>query len=523
MSRGPFDLLIRHGTIVDGTVDAIPVVADLGIDAGWITAIGDLATTDATETIDATGLTVAPGFIDPHTHVESAILDGRDDAMAPALQGVTTILTAPDGFGWAPLERTAADELWTATAGIHGPMPRAMDPTSIERYLAGFDGVSPVNVLPQAPHAAIRFAAMGWRDGAPGPAELDRMRGLVAEWLAAGATGLSVGLDYEPGGRATEAELLALCELVADHGGSIGAHIRYEDLGRSLGYAEMGRIGERSGVRVNLAHERLDEEGAIALASVAEVADVAIETYLYGPSSTQLSICLPAHLRQGGPVAMAARLAEPAGRAEVADVLATRLGADRAAGDRIVFAASGRPDRIGREIAEVAAAQGVPLGTFAATVLLEDPAALFVYHHDGRPDPDRVFERTMSHPSSIVASDGIYVEGRMHPRGYGTFARVLGTFVRERGTLSLAEGIHKMSGRTADRYRVPDRGTIAVGRAADLVIFDPATIIDRATDEMPRRPPIGIQHVLVNGRAVVSDGQPTPARPGLVLAVSGSA
>ena len=519
------DLLIRGGLVVDGTADAEPVAADLAIDGGRITAIeppGGLDPTTATTTIDATGRVVAPGFIDPHSHVETAILAGSDDALAPARMGVTTILTAPDGFGWAPLEPAATRDLWAATAGIYGSLPERLDGRTIAGYLDGFAGISPVNVLPQAPGQAIRYAAMGWAAGPADPAGLDRMRGLIGEWLDAGAAGLAIGLDYEPGGRAAEDELTALAEVVAARGGSLAAHIRYEDLGRPAGYAELGRIGARTGVRVTLAHERLDGDGAAALDALDGVADVAIESYLAGPSSTQLTICLPAHLRSGGPPALADRLATAAGRAEVAAALRERLAFDRAAGDRIVFAASADRSRVGREIADAAAAAGADLGAYAASVLAHDPGALFVYHHDGRPDLEAVFARTLRHPRTLVASDGIYVPGRMHPRGFGTFPRVLGRFVREQRIVSLGRAIHAMTGRTAERYRVPDRGTIAVGRAADLVVFDPATIADGSTFDEPRQAPAGIGQVLVNGVTVVDAGRVTASRPGRVLAAAWS-
>ena len=422
------------------------------------------------------------------------------------------------GSAGRPSPVSAARDLWAGTAGIHGSWPATFATERVTDYLAGFVDRSPVNVLPQAPGAAIRYAAKGWDTGPATVGELGRMRQILIEWFDAGATGLAVGLDYEPGAQATEAELTALCEVVAERGGSLAAHMRYEDLGRPAGYDELGRIGAATGVRINIAHERLDRDGAAALERIARHADVAIESYLYGPSSTQLTICLPATFRAGGPAALARRLDDPTTRDEIAAALGARLEADRAVGDRVVFAASADPARVGSEIADVAAAAGQDVGSFAAECLIDDPGALFIYHHDGRPDQDAVFERTIAHPATMVASDGIYVAGRMHPRGYGTFPRVLRRFVRETGVLSLAEAIHAMTGRTAGRYRVPDRGAVAIGGIADLVVFDPETISDGATWAAPRQAPDGILHVLVNGRPVVADGRLTGDRPGRVLA-----
>ena len=280
------DLVIRGGTLIDGTADAQPHLADIGISGDRIVAIGDLSATDAAETIDAAGLAVAPGFIDPHTHVETAILEERDDALATRPPGGHD---RPDRTGRVRLgaaQASAARELWAGTAGIHGPVPRVLAGTaerlSIAAYLAAFESVTPVNVLPQVPGAAVRFAAVGWANGATTTRELDLMRGLTREWLDAGATGLSVGLDYEPGARADEAELAALCEVVAERGGSLAAHMRYEDAGRAAGYGELGRLSERTGVRVNVAHDRLDAVGVAALEALPAGADLAIETYLYG-------------------------------------------------------------------------------------------------------------------------------------------------------------------------------------------------------------------------------------------------
>jgi N-acyl-D-amino-acid deacylase len=525
-TTGPFELLIRGGFVVDGT-GAEPRRCDVGIVGERIAALaepgGHPVDARAGRIIDASDRLVVPGFIDPHVHVEAAILDERDDAIGPSLQGVTTIVTAPDGFGWAPLSAGEARDLWRATEAIDGPMPARLDPTSPGSYLAGFEGRSPVNVLPQVPGAAVRLAAMGWRDGpADGPA-LDRMLAIVGEWFDAGAAGLAVGLDYEPGARAAEPELASLCRPVADRGGHLAAHIRYEDAGRAAGYAEVARLADRTGVRAILAHERLDDIGTAALAALGPRAgDIAIEAYGYNASSTHLGILLPAALRAGGPDAIAERLRHGDGFAAATEALQRRIEEDRAAGDRIVYAASADASLVGRELVECASRTGATVGAWAAGSLRDDPMALFVYRHDGRTNHDEVEARTWAHPSTIVASDGIYRDGLMHPRGYGTFPRMLRVAVREGGILSWAAAIHAMTGRTATWYRVPDRGRIAVGAAADIVVLDPATVADRATWTEPRLAPVGIDHVIVNGVQVVAQGRPTGARPGRVLAAGPS-
>ncbi len=314
-----------------------------------------------------------------------------------------------------------------------------------------------------------------------------------------------------------EGELTALAEVVATRGGTLAAHIRYEDAGRAEGYAEMGRIGARTGIRVVIAHERLDAVAAPAFARIRALADVTVETYGYRASSTTLAICLPEAARAGGPDALTERLRRPADRARVAAMLDARLESDRRAGDRIVIAASADPGRIGGDLHDLAARAGRSVGAYAADQLADDPSALYVFHHDGRLDHEQVAQRTFADRDAIVASDGIYVDGQMHPRGFGTFPRMLRVMVRETGTLPLEEAIHAMTGRPAARYRVPDRGTIRLGAIADLVILDPDTVADGATWEEPRRPPVGIDAVIVGGVPVVQSGVVAADRPGRVL------
>lgn len=512
-----FDLLIVGGTLIDGSADAEPVAADVGVIGGRIAAIGDLRTAAAGERIDATGRVVCPGFIDPHTHLETALLADAPDATGAVLQGVTTCLSGPDGFGWAPLAEAEARELWRATAGIHDPWPEAMRTASIEAYLGAFNGRIPVNVLPQAPLGAIRFAVAGWDPGRVTGSRLDRMRGILRDWLAAGATGLSAGLDYEPGARCGSEELTDLAREVARVGGTLAAHLRYEDAGRAAAWRELASIGRATGVGVVIAHETLDAEGLACLAAPAGTGGLAIETYLYSASSTHLGINVAEADRIGGPEALRARLESCLERPRIERRLGQVLGAAIDAGERIVFAHSNDPARIGADLAAEAVGAGQGLGPFAARILLDDPQALFIYRHPETELTRGTFIRTITDPSTIIASDGIYRPGRIHPRAFGTFPRILRLAVREWGVLSLSQAIHAMTGRTAARYRVPDRGVIRPAAVADLVILDPERVTDVASWSEPRTAPRGIDQVLVAGVAVVRDGRPTAARPGRVL------
>ncbi len=517
--RMTFDVVVAGGTVIDGSAGAQPRVVDVGIRDDTVVEIGDLSAAQASRRIDVTGCVVAPGFIDPHTHVESALTGETDAAHAPAAQGVTTILTSPDGFGWAPLPREDARELWAATAGIYGPWPDDLRTESVGAYLGRFEGHTEVNVLPQVPHAAVRYAALGWADGVAIGTALDRMRGLVGDWLDAGATGIAIGLEYEPGSRASTDEVIRMCEVVSERGGSLSAHIRYLDIGREAGYREVIEIGRATGVIVNIAHETLDATALRVLAETPAESRPAIETYLHPATSTNLATDVERADRLGGPVAIARRLRDNEAFARVERALERSLGDDLGAGVS-VFAHASDPERIGQDLHGLAAEASISPALLATQVLRDDPEALFVFRRPEDAAWVRNAKATIANDAAVVASDGIYRPGLMHPRGYGTFPRALRLATRDWGVLDLPTAIHMMTGRTAARYRVPNRGVLQPGAIADIVVFDPETVTEQATFDAPRRLPIGIRYVFVNGVPVVESEGATGRRPGRVLRAS---
>jgi N-acyl-D-amino-acid deacylase len=517
------DLLIRGGTVVDGT-GSPGMTADVGVRADRIVAVGTLADASAADVVDATGRIVCPGFIDVHVHSETA-LRGNGDIWGSVLQGVTTHLTAPDGFGWAPLPEGAAADLWRSTAFAYGQADLAPSWPTVERYLDSFAGTLPVNVVPMVPHQAVRFAVLGWDPRPADPGELDRMSELTRMWMEAGAVGLNTGLDYQPAASSDTRELVELARVVAGFGGIYAAHIRYAGVGRPAAYRESIQIGRDAGIPVRVSHETVDDETEPLLdeARLTGV-DLGIDWYAYPAGSSHLLVLLPPDDQVGGYDAVIERVRDPVHRRRIGDFLEERLRETNDAGGHEYFSDTHSGRHIGRSIAEIAAERGTPLGETAVDLIVEEsPEALLVFR---RPYSEAVFEslarRTLTRPEFIVSSDGIYHGARPHPRGYGTFARILGRYVRELGVLGLEDAVRRMSGLPAERFAIRDRGRIANGLAADLVVFDPATVSDRATWEEPRLHAIGIDAVVVNGQVVAADGRPTGRLPGRVVSRTGS-
>ena len=511
------DLLIHGGTVVDGT-GAPAYRADVGVKGGRIVALGDLAEAAAASRIDATDRAVSPGFIDAHIHSETA-LRGNKDQLGSSYQGVTTHLTSPDGFGWAPLPPIDAQQLWRGTSFAEGNPGFRPAWHTVEEYLAGFEGSVPVNVVPVAPHQAIRFAVLGWDPKEPDAAELERMRDVLRQWLDAGAVGLNTGLDYPPAAHSTTRELIELAKVVAQHGGVYASHMRYQGLGRPDALREAAEIGRSAGVPVNVSHETIDDDTEPIHAEARADVDFAFDWYVYPAGSSTLLVNMPPEDQVGGIDGVMARLRDPATRARFARLAEEYLVAAYASGAREYFSDTTSGDHIGRSIREIAEQRGRPLGETAIDLLEEEAPDVLLVFKRGMSDEqfEALARRTITQPGYTVASDGIYHGVLPHPRGYGTFTRFLRLWVREKGVLSLEDAIRRMTGGVADRYGIKDRGRVAEGLAADLVVFDPATVSDHATWEQPRERPTGVDAVLVNGRVVIQGGRPTGELPGRVV------
>lgn len=499
-----FDTVISNGLVIDGTAAATPRADDVGIVDGRIAQVGDLSRKERRHTLDAAGRVVAPGFIDTHTHAEIAALAGGPDRFAPVAQGVTTMLSGADGFGWVGLEGEEQARWWRETMSIYGtlsdPPGRWAEPSEFVEQLRS---ASIPDVIPMIPHNNVRAVVMGPETRAAGPDDMKKMHEIVDSWLEAGAVGMASGLDYLPGRYSDTDELVELCEHVAEAGGVYASHLRLIDSGRAGAWREAGEIGHRAGLPIRIAHERLDEEGAALLDELSGDVDVTIDSYLYPAGCTSLAFHVPPDLAGEGVDALIDRLrSDPEVAASLADHLRPRL--DGGEGRQVIVAGTSSGRHEGRTLAAIAEEAGKDVGVVGVELLIsEAPAALLIYAWQAADATwDQIMRRTLEDPRSMIASDGIYFGGHAHPRGFGTFPRVLGQLVRDKGLVGLGTAVHKMSGKPAEAYGLSDRGVIEPGRRADLVVFDPVLVSGSEDFDRPRRPPIGIETVLIQGETV---------------------
>ena len=503
--QAQWSLLIAGGTIVDGT-GAPRFTGDVAISGDRVVLVSrtPLDRSRATRVIDARGLIVAPGFIDLHAHLEPLL--EMPDAKSAVTQGVTLALGGPDGSG---------------------PFPLAAYLDSAQRAGLG------MNVAYLVGHNTVRRMVMGTENRAPTADELARMVTLIRQGMGDGAFGISTGLRYVPGYYSTTAEVVALSRAAADSGGIYTSHLREEGLGLLEGVAEAITIARDARIPVVLTHHKavgalMWGKSVVTLAMVdsarAAGLDVMIDQYPYTASQTSLSVLLPPWALAGGARALRERVAQPALRDSILRGIVELLRTDRGGGDtrRVQFGSVSWDRSLeGRTLYDWAMRRGVgPSLDSAAVLVLEgelNGGASMVYHIIDEGDVRRI----MQHPQTMIASDGRLTrpgQGVPHPRAYGTFPRVLGHYVREEGVLSLEVAVHKMTGMPAARLGLAgQRGCLAVGCAADVAIFDAATVGSPATFEQPHQYATGIPFVIVNGVPVVDAGVFTAARPGRAL------
>lgn len=515
------ELVFRGALVVDGTGGPARR-GDVVVREGRVTAVhheGDGGPRPGgRRTVDADGLALAPGFVDMHAHSDLALLSDPDHS-AKLAQGVTLEVVGQDGISYAPVDDRTLAEVRRAVTGWNGDGGDVtFDWRTVGGYLDRLDRGIAVNAAYLVPQGTVRMLAVGWDDRPATDAELAHMRQLVAEGLEQGAVGLSSGLTYTPGMYSSTAELTELCRVVARYGGYYCPHHRSYGAGALDAYREMVALSQDAGCALHLAHATMNfsvnEGRAPELLRVLDDAldagvDVSLDTYPYLPGCTTLAALLPSWATEGGPEATLARLRDPGVCARIRHVMEVE-GSDGCHGvptDWHTVEVSGvtRP--------ELAGAVGRRLESFeqARRLLLDDGLGTTILQHVGDEENVRAIMRHRAHTGG---SDGILQGAKPHPRAYGTFPRYLGHYVRELGVLSLEECVAHLTSRAAARLRLPDRGLVREGYRADLVLFDPLTVAAGATFDAPRTPPVGIPHVLVDGRFAVRDGRRTDVLAG---------
>ncbi|HET7220306.1 MAG TPA: D-aminoacylase [Vicinamibacterales bacterium] len=498
-----YDLVIVRGEILDGT-GGPRKRADVAIKDGRIAAIGTVPRTDAADAIDASGLVVAPGFIDVHTHADDLAEHPRADNFVR--MGVTTVVAGNCGSSALDISKALAD---------------------VERSGAA------INFATLVGHNTIRQAVMGTADRAPTIGELEKMKSLVWRAMADGAVGFSTGLQYVPGTYAKSWEIVELARVAANAGGVYASHMRNEGTQLEEAVAETIQVGTLTGARVQISHLKVDSPSrwgasakALALIDAARARGLAVEAdqYAYTAASSSLGIRFPAWALEGGQEQIAGRLKNGETWARIKDEMRGLL-AERGLTDlsfAVVASYRADPSLNGLSMKQVASrlegAETADAQFEAARAMMLQGGASMVYHFMSDGDIDRI----MKHPQVAIASDSSLLtlgQGVPHPRGYGNNARVLGEYVRARKVITLEEAVRKMTSLPADHFRFADRGRLAVGKAADIVIFDPTVVTDSATFDTPHVYPRGIPHVIVNGAPVVRNGEPTNAKPGVAVTI----
>lgn len=522
-----FDLIIRNATVIDGT-GADGRVADVGVAAGKISAVGDIPETARAETVvDGTGRVVCPGFIDIHTHSDLSLVDDGTGE-SKLRQGVTTEVVGNCSFAAFPIEperlELHADHLARATT------PLTPWWTDLDGYAAALEETGlTINVAPLAGHGTLRVAALGVDQRPATPDELSRMERDLASALDQGAFGMSTGLTHVPSAYGSFEEVAALARVLEHHGALYATHSRSGGPEKIGTVDEAIELGRKTGVTVEFSHLAINRpdhwgkgEELVAMFDEAreEGIDIFFDVYPYHASSSSLTQYLPPWVQAGGTTALRSRLADPATRRQaLVDMQEGWFGGIPWLFDRFVLSDVPDGQGAGLTIAELSDQRDVEPYELTLQLCEEYGNHLQVVLFY-RTEED--VETFMAHPLAVIGSDGNAIaldqgEQRLHPRHFGTFPRVLGRYTRDRAVLALPDAIRKMSGEPARRLGLDDRGVVAAGKQADLVMFDPVTVSDHAEFGEPASAPSGIDLVMVNGGIVLTDGAISDLRPGRVL------
>jgi N-acyl-D-aspartate/D-glutamate deacylase len=512
-----FDLLIRGGTIVDGTGNP-SYLGDVGIKSGRIAAMGRLAGKTAARTIDAAGLTVAPGFIDIHNHSDNTIVqDGNAQSMVR--QGVTSMIFGEGGSA-APSRR------WADFNAYFAQLLKQGISTNVGTYVGSSE---------------IWTFVHGEKAGPPSKDELDRMRALVREAMQQGALGVASSLSGPPGSWIDTDTLVAMCEVAGQFGGIYSTHMRTEGRGVFESVAEAIEIGRRAKVPVDIIHLKIAEHEmwgqmpeltATIAAARARGQDVHANVYPYRAGQNNLASIIPPWAHEGGAQAMIARLKDPALRPRLEDEINHGIKGTNwynhytATGgwEGMLLVSLSNPQYKkfeGKRMSEVIAAMGKPgIETLFDLLINNNGSVPTVYFHHSEDDMRYALRQpwvSIGSDGTAVTTEGELAHGNPHPRYFGTFPRVLGRYVREEKVITMEEAIRKMTSANAAKIHQYDRGLLRPAMAADVTVFNAATIIDNATYDKPHQYATGVEYVIVNGKVVLDQGKHTGARPGAIL------
>jgi N-acyl-D-amino-acid deacylase len=526
-----YDAIIRHGTVYDGT-GAAGVVQDVAINGDKIAARGDLSSAKGKQEIDASGLAVAPGFIDMLNHSETSLIaDGRSQGMIR--QGVTLSVFGESSMG--PLSESMKkdqkerqgdikfDIVWTTLGGYLDFLVKQGVSTNVASFVSA---------------VTVRVNELGYENRAPTPEELERMRGHVRKAMDEGAMGLTSALIYAPGTFARTDEIVELAKVASASGGMYISHMRSEGDRLLEAIDEVLTIAREAKIRAEIYHlkaagtsnwPKMADAIAKIEAARKEGLEITADMYTYTAGSTGLDAAMPTWVQAGGYKAWAAKLQDPQIRARVAKEM-MQPGTDwenvlLAAGPEgtllVGFKNEALREYTGKTLAEVAKIRNKSPQETAMDLVVEDGSrVLVVYFLMSEENIKRQIALpwvSFGSDASSMATEGVFVKTSTHPRAYGNFARLLGKYVRDEKVIPMEEAIRKLTSLPADTLRVKDRGRLQPGLFADVVVFDPKTIADRATYEKPHQYAVGMRHVFVNGTQVLRDGEHTGAKPGRVV------
>jgi N-acyl-D-amino-acid deacylase len=517
------DLVLKNGLIIDGT-GRMRYDADIAIRRNYILAIDCPGTLSADEEIDCSGLIIAPGFIDTHSHSDLRVFSEPQLPMK-VRQGITLEVFGQDGVSVAPIRASDQPQVARSLAGLDGRLNRAWDWESVAEYLGAIERARPsLDCAYLVPHGAVRLSVMGMEDRQARPDEIRAMQELIRQAMREGAFGLSTGLIYPPCCFADTAELIELARAVAEFDGIFVAHMRSESDYIEDAIAEMIEVGQRSGARMHISHfkvagrenwSRLDGALAMIHRAQSEGLRLTADQYPYIAGSTMLGASLPPWAHAGGVEETLNRLASAPEREKMR---AAMLDRSRSSWDNfwkwsgpegIVISdipSGNHPELTGKNLAQAASlSKGVDrvsedeAAEFAFDLLLAERMGVGMISFS---QSEEVVRRIMREPYVNVCTDGL-LGGKPHPRAYGTYPRLLGHYARELGILTLEEAVRKMSRLAAETFQLRRHGRIEDGARANLVVFDPHRVIDRATFDNSRQYPIGIEYVIVGGELAI--------------------